>query len=104
MADAVLGGGAQSRARVSDVLGIRSREHGAVASSGSEGGQPVIQLGLAVVTAVAVVRAVSLALQLGGRDRVVADADRACDVAGAVEPAGRQRRRDGGDGEGTFSA
>ena len=52
-----------------------------------------------MVAAVAIVRAVPLALELGRRDRLVRDPDGARDVARAVELARRERGRDGRDGE-----
>ena len=59
----------------------------------------VVELRLAVVAAVATVRPVPLALELGGRDRLVADADRARDVARTVELARRERGRDRRNGK-----
>ena len=92
MPDGVLGGCTQARAPVTDVVRIRPGEHGRESSPSSEGRQLVVELALAVVAAVAIVPPVPLSLELGGRDRLVLDADRTRDVARAVELAGRQGR------------
>ena len=94
MDDRVLGGGVQPGSPVAEVVGVRSRQHRGIASARGERTEPVVELRLAVVAAVAVVRPISLALQLGGRDGLVANADGAGDLLRAVELARRQRRRD----------
>ena len=71
----------------------------AISTSRRERCELVVELRLAVVAAVATVRPVALALELGGRDRLVPDADRARDVARAVELARRERGRHRGHGE-----
>ena len=76
MEHAVLGRRAQPGPPVADIVGVRPGEHDRVPASCRERGQPVVELRLAVVAAVAVVRPVALALELGRRDRLVTDADR----------------------------
>ena len=91
MHDAVLACRLQAGSPVAEVVGVRPGEHGGVAALGGDPLERVVQLGLAVVAAVPAVRAVALAVHLVGRDRLVGDPDRPCDVARAVELPGRQR-------------
>ena len=57
MDDAVLLGGAQAGPPVPDVVGVRAGEHDRVAAAGGERRELLVELGLAVVAAVAAVRA-----------------------------------------------
>src|SRR4051794_30353010 len=99
MDDVMLRGGAQPRAPVARVVRVRARGGGGEAAGGGEGAEAVVELALAVVAAELVVADVAFARELGGRDRLVPDADRAGDVAGAVELSRRERRRDGGQSQ-----
>src|SRR5262245_22190192 len=99
MNDAVLLGSPETGPPVAQVVGVGARQERVVLPAGGECRQLRVQLGLAVVAAVAIVPSVLRPLELGRRDRLVPDTDRAGDVAGAVELARRQRRRNGGDGE-----
>src|SRR5581483_5127381 len=65
------------------VVRVRARQNGCVAAASSEICESVVQLALAVVAAIGAVAAVAVARELGRRDRLVADADRLGDPAGA---------------------
>jgi len=92
-------GGEQARPPIPDVVGVGAGQHDLVAAARSDLHEPGVELGLAVVAAVASVRPIALALELGGHDRLVTDADGASDVDGRVELACRESRRDGRDGQ-----
>ena len=99
MDHAVLGRRGEPRAPVADVVRVRAGEDGRKSAPLGERRELVVELRLAVVAAVAAVRAVALALELGGRDRLVCDADRAGDVTRTVELTRRERGRHGRHGE-----
>jgi hypothetical protein len=92
MDNAVLGRGPQPGSPVTEIVGVRSREHGGIPSPRCERRQTVVELRFAVVAAVAVVLPVALAFELCGRDRLVPDTDRAGDVTRSHELSGRERR------------
>ena len=85
--DAVLGGRSQAGPPVAEVVGVRARQQRRVAALARERGERVVELGLAVVAAVAIVAAVALARELVRRDRLVGDADR------RVRPRAHRRAR-----------
>ena len=100
MANAAFGGGAEPRAEVPEVVGVGARHHGGQPFPSRHLSEDVVQLGLAVVTAIRTVAAVTVASQLARGHGPVLDPDRACDLPGAVELSGCERRRDGGHGDG----
>src|SRR5580704_14583256 len=102
MPDTVLGRRAQPGPPVTGVVGVGAGQHGGESAAPGQRGQPIVQLGFAVVAAEAVVAPVVVALQLGRADQLVPDAHGPGHRPGAVQLAGREGRRDGGDGEGSF--
>jgi hypothetical protein len=103
MHDAVLGGGPQPRPPVPQIVRIRTREHGLVAPSRRKSGEVVVELGLAVVAAIAIVAAIPVALELGGRDQLMPDPDRPRDLTSPVELTRGKSGRDGGHGQGSLA-
>ncbi len=99
MDDAVLGRRGKARSPVADIVGVRPGQDGCNSTSRRDCCELVVELRLAVVAAVATVRPVPLALELGGRDGLVPDADRARDVARTVELARRECGRHRGNGK-----
>ncbi len=99
MHDVVLARSDEPGPPVALVVGVRSREHHRVSAAPREGSERVVQLGLAVVAAVAAVRPVSRTCELVRPDDLVGDADRVSDGARTGQLARRERRRHRGDGE-----
>ena len=83
MNDAVLRRRPQPGSPVADIVRIRSRQDRRIATTARESREATVELRLAVVAPIAIVRAVLLALQLGRRDRLVLDADGISHVAGS---------------------
>src|SRR5262249_16793856 len=77
--DTVLGRGGEPWAPVADIVGVRAREQRRKPAARSKCAQPLVELRLAVVAAVAAIGDVALSLQLVRRDHLVRDADSPCD-------------------------
>ncbi len=92
MPDTVLGRRAQPGPPVTGVVGVGPGQHGGEPAAPGQRGQPLVQLGFAVVAAEAVVAPVVVALEFGRADQLVPDAYGPGHRPGAVQFAGREGR------------